>query len=627
MNRIEQLEHEIKKHKILYYSGQPEISDFEFDKLEDELKKISPNNPVLNLVGVEDSSLDSNKVKHDKKMLSLEKTYDVADLIRWIGNEDVVAINKIDGVSCSLIYEDGNLVLAKTRGDGQFGENITNKAKWMKCIPPTISLKERVEVRGELYCDEKSFFELSNEMISLGLEKPNSQRNIVAGLVGRKENLILNQFITFMAFDIIGPKFELESQKYSQLKSLTFAHPEYEHPKNRKEVEIILDNAKEFMSSGEYQIDGIVFIYNKVSLQEELGETAHHPKCKMAFKFQGETKSTKLKSITWQVSRNGILTPVGEVETVEISGANVSRVTLHNYGVVKQANLKAGDTIEIIRSGEVIPKFISVISESENKFEIPHHCPSCGGEVKIEDIRLICDNQSCPAQIKEVILNYIQKIGIEDLSSKRLDEILNKNLIKGIDDLYGLTITDFLSLDKVKETLAKKFYDSINKSRNVDLITFLSALGLNGGAVNKCEKIVAAGFNTIEKVLAMKVEELTLVDGFAEKSATEIISSLKSKKDLIKSLIEKGVVISSVEVADYSSGPLNGMKICITGALSEKRTVVEEKIKKLGGTCVGSVSKATNILLTNETDSGSSKYKKAIELGIKIISEQELFNM
>lgn len=625
MNRINELEKEIKKHKALYYSGKPEITDVVYDKLEEELKRISPSNPVLNLVGQEIAN--TNKVKHEKKMLSLDKTYSQDDLLKWTGKNEVVAIHKIDGVSGSLIYEDGKLVLAKTRGDGQFGENITNKVIWMKNIPSQIDLKDRIEIRGEMYCDERSFFELSEEMIALNLEKPNSQRNIVAGLVGRKENLALNRFINFMSFDVIGPRFKLEVEKYEFLKKYGFSHPEFQIPKSKKEIELILEDTKDFMTNGDYQIDGLVFVYNDIVMQEELGETAHHPKCKLAFKFPGDVKTTTLNSITWQVSRSGILTPVGEVEPVELSGANVSRVTLHNYGVVKQANLKTGDVIEIIRSGEVIPKFLEVKIPSTNVFSVPTICPSCSENIFIEDIRLICRNKKCPAQIKEIILNYIQKIGIEDLSSKRLDEILSKNLISDVADLYDLDISTFLTLDKVKEKLAEKFKVSIDKSKKIDLITFLNALGLSGGAYNKCEKIANAGFNTLSKVLEMTVEQLAAVDGFAQKSANEIVNSIKEKKILIEKLISKGVVVSDIEIMSYAGGPLTGLKICITGALSQKRSEVEDRIKKLGGTCVSSVSKATNILITNEVDSESSKYKKAKELGIKIISEQELFNM
>lgn len=619
MKRVKELETLIKQHKALYYAGTPEISDFEFDKLEEELKSIAPDNPILSLVGNE--LVSHEKVKHDSKMLSLGKTYAVDELIKWAEGKEVLAIYKVDGVSCSLVYDQGVLELAKTRGDGQYGENITNKVKWMTGIPQTIQTKQRIEIRGEIYCDESQFIKLSNTMVENGMDKPSSQRNIVAGLVGRKENIDLCRFLNFKAFDVIGLEYKKETEKYDFLISSHFESLEYKLPKNKEEYNQLIDEAKSFMSEGDYLIDGLVFVYNEISLHNELGETAHHPRYKMAFKFQGETKVTTINSITWQVSRNGYLTPVGEVEPIDISGAKISRVTLHNFGMVKQYNLKCGDQIEIVRSGEVIPKFLQVIKESETKFLVPSECPSCNESVVEEDIRLVCKNDECPAQVKENILNFIQKIGIDDLSSKRLDEMLRVKMVTTIEDIYKLSMESLLELDKVKEKLATKLIESINKSKSADLVTFLSALGISGGAYNKCEKVVTAGFDSIDKLFSMTAEELAHTEGFAEKSANDFINSLKSKKDIVDSLIQRGFSFEKIEQSDLA---LSGLKICITGSLSEKRSNVESKIRQLGGAVVGSVSKNTNILLTNETEAKSSKYKKALDLGIDIINEEKL---
>ena len=620
MNRIQKLEAEIIKHKALYYQGRPEISDVDYDRLEEELKKLDPGNPTLSIVGTTSSS--SEKIKHDKKMLSLEKTYKIDELISWMDKEEILSTYKLDGISCSLIYQNGELTLAKTRGDGSFGENITPKVMWIKNIPKCISYKNKLEVRGELYCDEESFFNLASEMIKIGLERPTSQRNIVAGLMGRKENLELCRYIKFMAFDYINDdKIKLEEEKFLKLKNLDFSIPEIEIHKNKSSLEALIEKARTFMSEGDYQIDGLVFTYNKLSHHEELGETAHHPRYKMAFKFQGESKTTTLKEITWSVSRNGILTPVGEVEPVELSGAMISRVTLHNYGMVSANNLKAGDVIEIIRSGEVIPKFLSVVTPGKNKFAIPETCPSCGSKVVIEDIRIFCKNEKCPGKNKEIILNFIQKIGIEDLSGKRLEELLNAKLVKTIPDLYRLDEKDLMSLDKVKEKLSSKLIDSIQKTKKIDLITFMSALGISGGAFNKCEKIVNAGFDNISKIKNLSYEQLLSVESFAEKSATEFLNSLSEKHELINELIDLGFQFTTEEKRETK---VSGLKICITGALSEKRDVIEDKIRSGGGIVVGSVSKNTDLLVTNETDPNSSKYKKALELKIKIITEKEL---
>ena len=623
MSRIHTLEQEIIKNKALYYQGRPIISDAAYDKLEEELRALDSKNPTLLVVGSTTSA--SDKVKHDKKMLSLEKTYIIEDLITWKGDEDILSTMKLDGISCSIIYEDGLLTLAKTRGDGTFGENITKKVMWISNVPKLISEKNKIEIRGELFCDEKSFYDLSNEMSSIGLEKPTSQRNIVAGLMGRKDNLELCRYIKFMAFDYISEKRLItEDQKFNILTELEFLIPEVEVHKTKESIQDVILKAREFMSEGDYQIDGVVFTLNKMSLHEEMGETSHHPRYKMAFKFQGESKNTILKEIIWSVSRNGILTPVGEVEPVELSGAMISRVTLHNYGMVAANNLKSGDVIEIIRSGEVIPKFLSVVTPSDNKFVIPDRCPSCDSKVEIIDIRLYCKNENCTGKNKEIILNFIQKIGIDDLSGKRLDELINAQLVKTIPDLYRLEAADLMKIDKVKDKLSNKLIESIQKSKNVDLITFLAALGISGGAFNKCEKVVRAGFDSITKIKDLSLEQLMKVESFADKSATDFLTSLREKIDMVDELVALGFVFSVEETRETS---VTGKKICITGALSEKRSVIEDMIREGGGIIVSSVSKNTDILVTNEVDPTSSKFKKALELKIKIITEAQLLSL
>jgi DNA ligase (NAD+) len=621
MNEIKKLENLIKYHKALYYQGRPKISDVEFDKLEDKLKKIAPDSPALLIVGTVSKSTN-NKIKHETKMLSLGKTYKVEDLLKWKGEEVIISTRKIDGISCSLIYENKKLKLAKTRGDGSYGEEITEKVNWMNTVPSLISLKGKVEIRGELFIREKNFFELSQEMESIGLEKPTSQRNIVAGLISRKENVELSRYIEFMAFDLIEEKIQKsEIDKFKKLTREDYGIPDFGIIKDYKTLLETIETTKDFMANGDYQIDGIVYTYDNTQLHEELGSTAHHPRFKIAFKFEGVTKKTTIEEILWSVSRNGVLTPVASVKAVELSGAIITRVTLHNYGIVKQYDLKEGDEIEIVRSGEVIPKFLSVVKASKNKFSVPDLCPSCNKKITIEDIRLYCRNKKCPDQNKEAILNFIKNIGIDDLSSKRLEEMMRVGLVKKIDDLYKLKKKDFLTLDKVKEKLADKFVETIKLSKSADMTTFLSALGLTGGAYNKCDKVVQAGFNTIPKLSELTIETLSEVDSFAEKSAKEFISSFHEKRPLVERLLKTGFSFEESVIVDTK---ISGKKICITGSLTEKRSILEAKIRTAGGSTVGSVSKNTDFLLTNDGNSGSAKARKAKELGILIISETEL---
>lgn len=624
-DKIKELEQEIIKHKNLYYSGKAIISDEEYDEIENKLRSLNPDSFALNIVG--STVFNSEKIAHTSKMLSLNKTYKIADLLKWKDKYDLVATLKIDGSSCSLLYNNGKLEIAKTRGDGKFGENITNKILYLDSVPKYIKIQDSIEVRGEVYCKEENFLLLSEYMQTLGLERPSSLRNIVAGILGRKENIDLAKYLSFQAFEYInndGEELRHELEKFKILESLNFETPNYIKIVTEKNVEEFISDAQEFMSNGNYLIDGIVFTYNQIDLHKELGDTAHHPKYKMAYKIQGETKEATLNSISWQVSRNGILTPVANIEPVDISGAKISRVTLHNYGMVKANNLKREDIIRIVRSGEVIPKFLEVIKESDKEFIVPSKCPSCKRSIQVVDIRLICNNDQCPAQIKDTILNFIQKIGIEDLSSKRLEELINAGLVKSIDDLYRITEKQLMTLDKVKEKLASKLVTSIEKSKNANLITFLSALGISGGAYNKCEKIVNAGVDSIEKIKDLTPEKLHAIDSFAEKSSNDYLESLKSKFSLIDKLVELGFNFS---IKEKILSNITGKKFCITGSLSMKRSDLQKIIKENSGIAVTSLSKETDYLITNDTESSSSKFKKAKELQIPIINEEEFLKL
>ncbi|MBL7665391.1 MAG: NAD-dependent DNA ligase LigA [Bacteriovoracaceae bacterium] len=625
-DKIKKLETEIIKHKKLYYSGNAVISDFEYDKLEEELKQIDPANPVLELVGTFLSS--ENKIQHDKKMLSLNKTYVLDDLIFWQDNKELLSTFKIDGSSCSIVYQKGHFLLGKTRGDGVMGENISQKILFLETVPQSLNTEhEKIEVRGEIYCTEENFLHLATEMEKRKLEKPNSQRNIVAGLVGRKENHDLCKYLSFQAFDVVGMEreFSTEVKKFQWLKSQGFEIPDITLHKEQADIEARLKEAQEFMSNGDYLIDGLVFSYNDLRLHEELGETAHHPRYKMAFKFAGEAKQTTIHSITWQISRNGVATPVAEVEPTELSGAVISRVTLHNYGMVKQFQLKAGDIIEIIRSGEVIPKFVSVVKSSETKFSVPSKCPSCSEKLYEEDIRLICKNPDCPDKKLDEILNFVKKVGIEDFSEKRIAEAIQKKVIKNIQSLYEINQEDLLTLEKVKDKLAQKIYANIQKSKEIDLVTFLSALGISGGAYSKSQKIVEAGFDTVEKILKLEISDLESIASFAEKSAQQYVESLKTKYDLIKSLLKSGVNPISQKIQQGTK--LKGLKFCITGTLSMKRTDIEDMIKGQAGAVQNGVSSTTDYVITNDTESTSSKFKKAQELKIPIISEEKFLKL
>ena len=624
MGRKKELEELILKHKALYYGGKPEIDDEEYDALEEELRRIDKDNRVLSLVG--QAPRDGRKIPHATKMLSLSKVYTLEELEKWRANREVVSTHKLDGISCSLIYEEGLLVLAKTRGDSRIGEEITEKVRWLSSIPATLPRKAQGEIRGELFCTGKNFKNLSEEMVLLGLAKPSNQRNIVAGLVSRKDHLPLCRYLHFKAFDFLGREdFKTEIEKFRHLKKLSFDLPEWEHHEELPSIEKTISKIETTMATGDYLIDGLVFTFNRTALQREMGQTSHHPRYKMAFKHRKETKSTILRNIVWQVSRNGILTPIGIVEPVLLSGARVERVSLHNVGLILEHKLKKGDTISLTRSGEVIPKFVAVLKKAKGrKVSIPSQCPSCRASLVRDRVRLYCPNPSCKEQIKMGILYFISRIGIDSLSDKRLERLMEKKLVTTIPDLYKLTVDDILSLENTKETLAQKLHGQIQSSKkSKPLALLLEALGLAGLGPGRCEALVEAGFNTVDKILDLTLENLLTIEGFAEKSATAFLDSLEQKKPLLQEILHLGFSFER----EKKSGLLAGKKVCITGKLKEKRATVERNLRQRGATIVGSVSRGTDILVRGESVGISSKLKKAQQWRVSIVGEEELKKM
>lgn len=622
MKKIKDLEQKILECKKLYYTLGEEspLSDEEYDKLENELRDLDPKNWVLSIVGTQ--FFNKEKVKHDKKMLSLDKKYEVSELIKWMGKEECLSLFKIDGLSCSVLYKNGNLFLAKTRGDGEFGENITENIFNLGSIRKNISLNTDLEIRGEIYCSNQDFNLLVDEMKSRKLDTPKSQRNIVSGILGRKDNIDLSKFLSFIAFDVIGIDFKTEVEKMEFLKNEGFNISEYKVIKNENDLKKFIDKTQDFMQNGNFLIDGAVFVINNVNKHEELGYTGHHPKFKMAFKFDGETKETTLEDISWQISRFGVYTPVANVTPVELSGATISNITLHNLKNVKNFNLKSGDVIKIIRSGEVIPKFLSVVTSKDGKCVIPKKCYYCSEKLVEEDVRLICNNEKCVGRKFEYVLNFVQKIGIEDLSDKRLLLLMDNNLVSDVEDIFSLKKEDLLKLPKIKEKMADKILANIDKVKNVNIIKFFDSLNFTGGSKKNTELCLENGIDSFEKFFSLTTEDLLKIKGFAEIKAKNYVKSIQENKKLISKLIELGFKVEFPS-DEKKSAKLDGMTFCITGELSMARKEFEKLIKENGGSLSSSVSKKTTELITNETNSTSSKFVKAQELGVPVISENE----
>ena len=625
-SEIQELSEAIVRHKRLYDAGQPEITDQAFDRLEDRLRTLSPQHPALSVIG--QPAVTGKKVAHDQPMLSLAKTYVLEELLAWAGALPVVGSWKVDGVALSLIFTKGKLVLGKTRGNGRVGEDVTEKLRWVPDLIQELGSEEDFEIRGELYCHEHNFGKLALTMESLGLERPTSPRNIVAGLLGRKTQVDLMRFFNFFAYDVASKSgtepFATEMQKFGWLSDKGFATPNPKLLTTAHAIKGFLEDVRNHLASSEIGLDGAVLAYNDCSTHGELGATAHHPRYKMCFKWPGETAVAVVRKILWDTSRFGNVTPVAVIDPVNLSGAQITNITLHNADHVRAYNLKPGDTIEVIRSGEVIPKFLRVVTPQDGHYVWPATCPACGEGLEFDEVRLKCPNTlDCPAQKLLGILNWIRAAAIDDLSEKRLEQMMDAGMVGHPAALYSLSIEDLLKLPLTKQKMAQKLYDNIQKSRSLPLARFLMGLGIEGGGMATWEKILEH-YPTLDKVLAASEEDIVAIQGFAAKSAGQIVSGLRDKGPEILALLRAGVEPRAAAPRPGAQGILVGRQVAITGSLSRPRAEVEEIIKAAGGKPSSTVTAKTYCLVTNEVDSQSSKMIKARELGIPIWSEEKL---
>ncbi len=639
-NIIGELSDALVRHRFLYEKGVPEISDHEFDALEEKLRTLDPHHPALSYIGPAPGR-DNPKVPHDEPMLSLNKTYVIEDLLAWVGDHASVGMLKIDGVSLALIYQDGKLQIAKTRGNGQWGEDVTQKAVWVSGIPSHLSGETggTIEIRGEIGCTESQFAKLSHQMAELGLEKPSSPRNIVAGLLGRKTYFELARYFTFFAFGAFRKiptpvkettlaesiqDFSTEWEQFQWLQDQGFRVPDPELITNPQGINLYLEKTLKKIDEDEIPLDGAVFAYNDRALHRQLGNTAHHPRSKLSFKWQGQTAIAKVQRVEWATSRLGVVTPVAVIEPVYLSGATISNVTLHNAAYVQNYDIKPGDSIEIVRSGEVIPKFLRIVEATPGKATIPTNCPSCQSALEFDEVRLRCKNLlNCPAQQLGILLNWVQTVEIDDLSEKRMIQLLEKGLVHTPADLYDLTIDKLLSLPQTKEKLATKLYQNIQKTKTLPLVRFLNGLGIEGMGATTWEKLLEH-FPSLDRLRALRPEDVAQIHGFAEKSAHDLVKGLRDRAALLDELLSKNLVFETPKPSKKTLSGVTDKTFVITGSLSQPREQIAAAIKAGGGKVSGSVSKTTFAVVTNDTDTNSSKLKKAKELGIQIIDEAQL---
>jgi DNA ligase (NAD+) len=641
---IETLESEVKRHNTLYWNqNAPEISDVDYDVLVEILRQKNPDSKVLIDLGSHFGETGT-QIKHLSAMLSLDKCYQDVDLKKWADKikGNFIMTPKIDGVACSIRYDDkGNLKVSATRGDGMIGEEITQNVMLLPSVPKklkgrSISKQEEVqlslfaaqvfekinveiEVRGEVYFPLNAFEKWKDRF--------SNPRNAAAGSLKHKDNKMIAELgIRFFAYDLLGIDFKTHAEKFEFLKDNGFEVVDYE-VLSHEELAMGYQKIGKIKDQLNYELDGVVFRANDNQEYENLGITSHHPKGAIAYKFQGDSALTTVKGIEWSVSRTGVLTPVCLVEPVKLSGAMVSRISMHHAGMIQNKKLTIGASVMAMRRGGVIPHLESVVKDGDFPIELPSICPTCPkqcAKTKMEGDFLYCQSETvCEARLRQSIFYFAQMMGIEGFGGVWLDKLIAEGLLTSPVDLYRLKKEDLIKIDLVGEGRADAWLTSVNQSKRVGLATFLVSLGISD--LGKSASVFFADtFKSLDRILTLTEAEIAQLPNFGVLTAQHIVSGLKSYRSLINELL----TFIKIEDEQDREGPLKGQSFLFTGTLSQmKRAEAEHEVIELGGTIASGVSKNLSYLVLGDEGKAGSKLDKAKKLGIRILSETEFFEI
>ena len=642
LNRMKELIEILNNASRLYYQySTPIMTDFEYDKLYDELEKLEKetntvlsNSPTQN---VEPEAIDSLvKVEHPAPMLSLSKTKSISELASFLGNQEGLISWKLDGLTIVLTYKDGKLSSGVTRGNGIIGEVVTENVKKFKNIPLTIPYKGTLVVRGEAVIKYSDFNKMNEELDDDSSQYKNP-RNLCSGSVRQLDSKVTaKRNVNCIIFALIESekKFKLKSEEFEWLKSLGFDVVEYHKvTSNNLEEQVLYFKNK----INEYDIpsDGLVLLYNDIEYGKQLGTTAKYPKNAIAFKWQDETAETKLIDVDWLVSRTGLINPVAVFEPVELEGTIVSRASLHNVSILQGLSLGIGDTILVYKANMIIPQIADNLTQS-NSLAIPNKCPVCNHEARIissNDVKyLYCMNDFCPAKLVKRLSQFTSRnaMNIEGLSDAIINKLADEGLIKTYADIYNLKRykNDIISFEGFGEKSYDNLINSIEKSRNVKLANFIFALGIPDIGLSRAKLICKNYSNDINKIRNLTFEELSKIDGIGEIIAKGWIDTFNNN-DFIKEL---ELLLKEVNFTDSSidnNQPLKDLTFVITGSVNNftNRDELVEYIESYGGKVVKAISNNVTYLINNDITSTSTKNTKAKELGIKIISENDLMSM
>ena len=643
-DRIKELVNILNEAAKVYYSGTDEImSNYEYDKLYDELLKLEEETGIVlsasptQRVGYETLS-ELQKETHESPMLSLDKTKSVDALADFTGAHKSVLSWKLDGLTVVLTYNGGELVKAVTRGNGYVGEVITQNAKVFKNLPLTIPFKGNLVLRGEAIITY-SDFEKINAEITAEEDKYKNPRNLCSGSVRQlNSEITAKRNVNLIAFALIkaeGVDFNnsveeqfrwLEAQGFDVVERVMVTAADMQD-----KVQYFADRVK----SNDFPSDGLVMMFDDIAYGESLGTTSKFPRNAIAFKWQDETAVTTLKEIEWSASRTGLINPVAIFEPVELEGTTVSRASVHNVSIVKELQLGIGDTITVYKANMIIPQIAENLTKSGSAV-IPSMCPVCGGKTEIVQsagaMTLYCTNSECQAKHIKKFEHFVERnaLNIEGISEQTLEKFIDNGFIKEFSDIYHLDRykDDIISMEGFGVKSYEKIIESVEKSRKTTLANVIYGLGIEGIGLANAKLICRYFEESVDKIIECTEDELLMIEGIGDVLAKGFRRYFEQPDNVrvFRNLVKELDIV--VEQRDDNT-PISGKVFVITGSVNHfaNRDELKAYIERLGGKTTGSVSAKTHYLINNDVNSNSSKNKKAKELGIPILSEEDFLEL
>ncbi|HFI0672296.1 TPA: NAD-dependent DNA ligase LigA [Streptococcus suis] len=644
-NRISELVGLLNQYAKEYYQlDKPSVSDAEYDKLYRELVELETAHPELVLPDspthrVGGKILDGfEKYSHVYPLFSLQDAFSREELDAFdqrvrkeFPQATYICELKIDGLSISLTYEAGNLVVGATRGDGSVGENITENLKRVADIPLTLPKIVDMTVRGECYMPKASFDRVNQQRQEAGEAEFANPRNAAAGTLRQLDTGVVAQrgLATFLYQEASPSEATSQLQVLEKLDSLGFVtNHDYQLADSMDEVWAFIEKMAERRDDLPYEIDGIVIKVNDLAIQEELGFTVKAPRWAVAYKFPAEEKEAQILSVDWTVGRTGVVTPTANLSPVQLAGTTVSRATLHNVDYIAEKDIRIGDTVIVYKAGDIIPAVLKVVDKYRTDQEVmpvPSQCPSCQSDLQHyeDEVALRCINPICPSQLMSKLEHFASRdaMNIAGLGSSIVEKLFLAGLVKDVADIYKLTVDDLLTLDGFKEKSADKLYQAIQASKSNSAERLLFGLGIRHVG-SKASKILLENFGDLEALAQAGQEDIASLEGLGQVIAKSLTSFFASSgaQQLLAELKENAVNLSYLgQVADENAA-LSGLTVVLTGKLERmKRGEAKAKLEALGANVAGSVSKKTNLVVAG-ADAGS-KLAKAQELGIEIKDE------